>query len=93
MSTMTLIETTCAHCAETMRDEAPAVMLGDLRFHRECVPQCEMCGRGLARELEADWTFQAEVISSVYGYERVPSHHVCAACRASGLFAEPSPQD
>jgi hypothetical protein len=84
---------TCAVCRRRVNDDADVVQLADLSFHAWCVPHCEVCGRGLARELENDWAYQVIVISSSIGYEMVPIRHVCASCRESTLTSEPSPQD
>jgi hypothetical protein len=84
---------TCVVCGRRLVDDADAVLLADLSFHTWCVPHCEVCARGLARELEDDWAYQAIVVSSNSGYEMVPIRHLCASCRESTLTAEPSPQD
>jgi hypothetical protein len=84
---------TCAMCRRRVVDDADAVLLADRCFHAWCVPHCEACDRGLARELENDWAYQVIVVSSSVGYEMLSIRHLCASCRESTLTAEPSPQD
>ncbi len=83
----------CAFCQEPIENSADAVHLGDLGFHARCTPRCDACGRSLGAELEVDWSFQVMVVPSVYGYERVPFHHLCPECRTTALLGEPAAQD
>ncbi|MBI4491872.1 MAG: hypothetical protein HY690_03660 [Chloroflexi bacterium] len=83
----------CGSCAGPLDDAATTVALGDLYFHAACTPNCEVCGCRLGPELEVDWSYQAHVVSSLVGYDRLPFHHVCAPCLEASLMDEPSAQD
>jgi len=83
----------CGFCAGPLDGEASVVPLGDLAFHASCAPCCHACGRALERDLEVGWSHQELIVSSPSGYDRLPCHHLCAACRDTTLHAEPCAQD
>ena len=83
----------CGFCSGPLGRAATVVPLGDLAFHATCVPNCDVCGRALEPELEVGWSHQELVVPSPNGYDRLPCHHLCAACRETTLHDEPSAQD
>lgn len=84
----------CCQCSSPVQGDPGMVVLNDLYFHAACVPQCQLCGQSLRSELEAHWSYEAVVVSTANGYDRLPFHHVCADCRDACLLDfEPSAQD
>ncbi len=85
--------TPCASCSGRISPTAEVATLGDLSFHSACVPSCDECGQSLGPALEQNWTYQVMVVASVYGYERLPFHHLCPDCREATMTIEPGAQD